>query len=319
MAATGATVAGVAVNWLFFSGLIALVGSAATHYLVVPRDTDEACRFARGVCRSTGMLAAGLLKASLLLLFWVKLTEFRDPFAAWEEDARALLETRWGLSWAAAVVAAALCGGAFLLATRAGVGRGRQRWFAVGSALAAVLAAFPSATGHAQVAAEEWRWLAVGSDVLHVLAAGGWIGGLAAVVVCELRWTASGRASKEKRSLLPLLVPRFSPLALRGAGVLVLTGVFASALHVGGPSALIDTAYGRVLLAKAVAVVAVMALGARNWRRLTPRLLAAEDGRRPLARSAALELAIAHVVILITAVLVRTNPGSPWGWENLGW
>jgi putative copper export protein len=57
----------------------------------------------------------------------------------------------------------------------------------------------------------------------------------------------------------------------------------------------------------------VAALGAWNWRRVRPRL-GSEDSVAEIRRSSAMELAVAAVVLAVTAVLVNlpapTLPGS---------
>ncbi|HSH46764.1 MAG TPA: CopD family protein, partial [Longimicrobiales bacterium] len=103
------------------------------------------------------------------------------------------------------------------------------------------------------------------------------------------------------------LVNAFSPIALVFAGLVVLTGALSAWLHLGTPSALWTSGYGRVLLAKLGAVGLVAAAGAYNWRRARPRLGDVPAARR-LTRSATLELAIGALVLVITAVLVATPP-----------
>ncbi len=72
--------------------------------------------------------------------------------------------------------------------------------------------------------------------------------------------------------VLPGAVASFSPVALMSAGTLVSTGLFATWLHVGSLGGLFGSTYGRVLLLKAGLVDVVAALGAHNWKRVTPRL-----------------------------------------------
>ena len=106
---------------------------------------------------------------------------------------------------------------------------------------------------------------------------------------------------------MPSLVPAFSPVAMVSVATLVLTGSVASWAHLESVSSLWTTPYGRLLLLKVVVVAGVLAMGALNWRRLTPRL-SEEDGPRAMRRSALVELALANVVLIVTAVLVRTSP-----------
>jgi putative copper export protein len=88
---------------------------------------------------------------------------------------------------------------------------------------------------------------------------------------------------------------------------LALTGAFASWAHVGGVGVLLGTSYGRLLLVKLALVVGTLALGAVNFRRITPRL---DDpaGQAAMRRAAGLELALACAIFAATAILVRTSP-----------
>jgi copper transport protein len=108
-------------------------------------------------------------------------------------------------------------------------------------------------------------------------------------------------------SLLPVLVPRFSGLAMVCVAVLVVTGGFAAWVHVGGVGALVDTAYGRLLLLKMALAALVLATGAVNFKRITPRL-GDPRGQRAMVRAASLELALACAVFAVTAILIRTSP-----------
>jgi putative copper export protein len=74
-------------------------------------------------------------------------------------------------------------------------------------------------------------------------------------------------------------------------------------LHLKYVAALWTTSYGYTLIAKLGVVAVVVALGAWNWRRMTPKL-SAEEAAHELRRSSAAELVFAGVVLLLTAVLV---------------
>lgn len=252
--------------------------------------------------RAAGLGAAGacLTLVGVGLYLVRQLLEFRDPFAPLSEDARLLMSTPWGTTWIWTAAGAVLLVGAFFLA-RSGRSVG---WWVV-TPLAMGLAAFPGLTGHA-AAVEGYRTLALVADTAHVWAAGAWIGGLALVLRLEARWRKNGDGSP--RSLLPRLVPAFSPVAMGAVGLLTLTGVFAAWTHLeGGFGALADTGYGRTLLLKVGLVVVVLAFGARNFRSLTPRL-GTDPGDDAMRYSATLELAVAQVVLVVTALLVRTSP-----------
>ena len=140
---------------------------------------------------------------------------------------------------------------------------------------------------------------------LHVFAASMWIGTLIVLVSAGVT-TALGSTmeSSARGPAIALLVNRFSTIALWSAGLLVLTGVTTAYKHLGQLSALWTTIYGKTLIGKLCLVSVVFALGAYNNQRLKPSLDNEEAGRR-LARSATLEIAIAAIVLIVTAVLVN--------------
>jgi copper transport protein len=113
-----------------------------------------------------------------------------------------------------------------------------------------------SASGHAL--GGQPSWLGVAVDVGHLAAAGIWVGGI--IALATLRppdgWHASGRE----------LLARFTPFALAGFGASVGLGAIQAVANVGDASALLTTAYGRILIAKASAVAAIIPLSVLAWR-----------------------------------------------------
>ena len=140
---------------------------------------------------------------------------------------------------------------------------------------------------------------------LHVFAASMWIGTLIVLVSAGVT-TALGSTveSAARGPAVAMLVNRFSTIALWSAGLLVLTGVTTAYMHLGRVSALWTSIYGKTLIGKLCLVAVVFTLGAYNNRRLRPSLGTEEAGRR-LARSATIEIAIAAIVLIVTAVLVN--------------
>jgi len=140
---------------------------------------------------------------------------------------------------------------------------------------------------------------------LHVFAASMWIGTLIVLVSAGVT-TALGSTleSTARGPAVAILVNRFSTIALWSAALLVLTGVITAYRHLGQVSALWTSIYGKTLIGKLCLVVVVFAFGAYNNMRLKPSLGTEEAGRR-LGRSATLEIAIAAVVLIVTAVLVN--------------
>ncbi|MFJ4601880.1 copper resistance CopC/CopD family protein [Streptomyces griseoluteus] len=189
-----------------------------------------------------------------------------------------------------------------------------------GATVAVALALTWSAAEHASAGIQVP--LAIASTTLHLLATASWLGGLAALLL-TLRAPA----------LPPQVVTRFSRLALTSVTVLVVTGVYQSWRGLGTWEALTDTTYGRVLLAKLVAVGVL--LGAAAWsRRWTGRLPKTAEVAVPvpvpaggpalppeppapepdlpvrhLRRSVLAEAAVGVVVLVLTTLLTSTLPG----------
>jgi copper transport protein len=202
--------------------------------------------------------------------------------------------------------------------------RHRRSSYTIGAALALGLALTWAAGEHASAGIQVP--VAMASSVLHVLAMAAWLGGLTALVVTLYRAAV----------VEPATVTRFSRLAFASVTVLVLTGVYQSWRGLGSWSALTDTTYGRLLVAKLTVVVVL--LTAAGFSRLWTVRLATADARtavpervpepvggpplpevpeeppvvpdrRGLRRSVLAEVTIGVVVLVLTTVLTGTVPG----------
>jgi len=199
------------------------------------------------------------------------------------------MDTAWGAGWRVQFAAAtfALIGA---LLVRAHVYAG---WPVLGVG-ALIAAGSQSLTGHAV----EGGWLspAVFAQAAHVLGAAIWIGSLLAIFTVVLR-------RDPDRALVATVIELFSPLALLGAGTLLLAGLASSYLYLSSPTDLLWTVYGRLLGAKVVGFGVIASLGYHNWQRIKPRLgdAAADDDLR---RAVTAELAVAVMVLVFTAFLV---------------
>lgn len=288
-------------NWLLFGSLTIAMGTAAGRWWILPSGWSPAGPEPddlRSLMARTGRWASAVVGAALVLVFVRQLIEFRDPFSPWSDEAVLLLRgTPWGRIWSWGVA-----GGLVLAMGFRGAARRRSWGWPVATVAALAMGAFPAFTGHAN--AGDLRAVTLVADTVHVWAVGAWMGGLTIVLLLEHRYRASDSTAG---SLLPVLVPRFSPLAMGSVGALATTGVVAAWVHLDGIAALYTSAYGRLLVLKLLLVGGVLALGARNFRRLSPRL-GEEDEQAALRRSAAMEITIAALVLAITAVLVRTSP-----------
>jgi copper transport protein len=194
-------------------------------------------------------------------------------------------------------------------------------WVAVG-VLAVALAATPALSGHSAAGPDAAFGAVVG--VLHFSAAAVWFGGLVLLGTCMLPRADVG---------LLQAVPRFSSVAFTAMVVIVVTGILQSWRQLGGLQALGHTAYGRLLVAKVVAFLLLIAFAGRSRvlvrRKLTARASvgaaaphqhaggAADPPRRDdtdarslglLRRLVLAEVTIAIVVLAVTALLGIATP-----------
>lgn len=161
-------------------------------------------------------------------------------------------------------------------------------------------------------------WPAAVADWLHLLAAALWIGGLPAFLLTlrTLRGktpVASPRVPTAiPQAALPLLVHQFSNVAAVCLGVLVVTGLYSSWLHVPALRALAVTAYGRALALKLLLIVPLVLLGVVNHFVLRPRLAADPAAGNPafrrLLRFVSGEIGLGAVILLVVATLTITPP-----------
>lgn len=212
------------------------------------------------------------------------------------ESIREVVGTSFGQVWVARIslalalawlAALALEG---LASRRAALGSG-----VVGAGLAL---SFPLA-GHARVEGI----LAIASDATHIGAAGVWVGGLGVLAVSLVT------AGSERTSVLECSVVPFSTLALGAVVVLLGTGILNALLELPDLSALWQSTYGQLVLAKSGLLAGLVGLGAVHRRVTLPRLRrGGADGPGLFLRVVALELVVMVAVICVTAALVAEPP-----------
>lgn len=297
-----APVAQAIVRALLLAGIMVVIGAWCFLVRVAPVfDLDDVGRVeVRARVRWTLRLAVGILAVSFAWRLVQQAAAFADTPAGWMAEApRVIMHTTWGMGWllqGAALIVVAL---AVPRALRVGTG---GAWAFGAGTLA--LAVTPGLSGHA-VGASRLVPLAVAFDALHVTAAGAWLGTLFVIVTAALPVVRRGVPG-----LAPVLLARFSSLALASGGVVALTGLFAAWLHLESLPALWTTPYGLALVRKLVVLGGVAALGAYNWRVVTPRVRSTGDAGA-LQRSAVAELALAALLVALTAILVATPlPGE---------
>ena len=233
----------------------------------------------------------------------------RDLSAAWDTDVlRDVLDTNFGRAWLARFPVLLVASGALRAPERRRPPAARAL-----DALAAValLATFTFA-GHAR--SGRWVALATATDLVHLAAVAAWFGGL--VVLCSLLFDRARPRGVRDATI------GFSRYAGPAIGLVVLSGAVQTLRQTDGFDSLVDTTYGRLVLAKIGLVVFVVAAAsvsrhvAGEWRaaRLRPAgpgaaiVEAGAEEWHDLRSAVAVEVVIAAVVLAVTATLVNTQP-----------
>jgi copper transport protein len=245
-----------AARYLAYLAAALLVGTVAFALLCRPADTSPLRR---------PLVAAWwtlLGSTAVLLLLRAPYEAGAGPAAAFDLSAlERTLTSRPGLALLARL-AVLLLTAVFLLRLARRRDHRQPVMRAVGAALAVALALTWAAAEHASAGIQVP--LAMTSSVLHLVATGVWLGGLVALLLTLRRASADA---------LTEVVPRFSRIAFASVTVLAVTGLYQSWRGLGSLDALTGTSYGRLLLAKLVAVAALL-LAAGYSRRWTARLAA---------------------------------------------
>jgi cytochrome c oxidase assembly factor CtaG/putative copper export protein len=157
-------------------------------------------------------------------------------------------------------------------------------------------------TGHSSAGGS--HDLATNSLLIHLVAASLWAGGLLALLTRALR-----RESGDEH--IDLAARRFSAIALWCWIAMALSGVVNALVRV-LPSDLLSTGYGRLVVAKFVALCALGILGWRQRRTAVAALQADSDSRKSLLiRLALIEAAVFGLTFGIAVGLGRTPPPPP--------
>lgn len=172
---------------------------------------------------------------------------------------------------------------------------------AVLAALAALAVLVPIATtGHASGAAN--HELGMTGLYFHVLFAALWLGGLAVLVL----------VSRHLGAELPLVVGRYSTLALWCFGGVGVSGIANAWIRLGGLDGF-STDYGVLLLVKIVCFVALGVAGYLHRERTIPALAPEGGNARPGAfwRLVGVEVVVLSAVMGVAVALADTGPPIP--------
>jgi putative copper export protein len=139
---------------------------------------------------------------------------------------------------------------------------------------------------------------------VHLFAVAYWLGAFVPLRIVT---------SSEEIPRVARIMKRFGAVATYVVAALLIAGAALLWILLGSPIAVFDSAYGRLLAFKIVAVAALLGFAAANKSRFTPRLIAGDvRAVAALRRSILLEIAVAALILTITAVFT-TVTGPPGG------
>ena len=175
----------------------------------------------------------------------------------------------------------------------------RVRW-ATWLLAAAILGLMPLAIGgHASVNGD--HDIAVDTMIYHLVGISIWIGGLIAFL----------GLAKQRADHLPVIARRYSTTAGVAFAVVALSGIINAWIRLTYVSDLWTTPYGRLVVVKGVALIALGLIGFAHRQRTLPAL---NSGRRgPLLRLAGVEVLLMGLTVGVAAGLARTAPPAPSG------
>ncbi len=205
-----------------------------------------------------------------------------------------------------------------LMAARAPAGWAAISWPSLAGAMLSVLLTGSLAwLGHAGATEGPQAWGQLCGDVLHLVAAGIWPAGLAPFALflrCMLRTRPLELAGLPAACVA---TRRFSALSFYTVGALTLSGAVNGWYLVGSFHALVETAYGRLLLLKLGFFGVMIAVAAANLLLLKPKVMPASapfsDDRQLAAlarieRNVLIEIVVGTLVLLVVGWLGVTAP-----------
>lgn len=289
-----------ALSFIFLLLLIGTQGAAELIRSTLP-GTDLATRAAERVARAAVpvvfvLLALVVIRGALQVLTFV---DADDPLTM-AMVSGLLFHGEWGDAWM--VQAGALVVLAAWVAARP-IGR-TGAWTLL---LVAIVVGAQTGMGHS--AGDVWPG-PIGHllDGVHLLGAGIWLGTLAILLALVLPILRSGAPVVATARM----VQRYSIYARTGVILIVVTGVIEAVVYARSWHLFITATWGRLLIAKVIVMLGVLALGGYNWRVVTPALERGDEASIPrLERAIRIELLLGLVLLCITAFLVATAlPGE---------
>ncbi|MCL6601742.1 MAG: CopD family protein [Paenibacillus sp.] len=207
------------------------------------------------------------------------------------------------------------------------LGAGRSAFIVKLFTIFVMILLFPM-TGHAYGALNGVVY-AVFSQVMHIGAAAIWFGGLGGILAVIQSRKQIGLSGEQ----LNRVILRFSALALPSVVAIAASGMFLALLRLGSWNALLQSDYGRLILAKSVIVLFILLIAAYHRLVLIPQMKnmllsgpAEKDQEIPskFILGIRVEIILAIVAIVLAGTLSTTPPpeksltAAPVYWHVMG-
>ncbi|MXX92403.1 MAG: c-type cytochrome [Chloroflexi bacterium] len=320
-----------AIRWIIYIGIAVFAGGLLFELLIATRvaraeDEYQSLSFALAVSNRFSSIALTaiivVMVAQIAQIALQSAIAFDDAAAAMDPTRvfDVLTQSDWGRFWSWRFTAAVLAALTLFAATQTRKTTARslkddeleelpfttESPFGIAAlAIGGIYLLLISLTSHSAATPTDIRWFAVATDLIHVIAATTWVGGISYLLVASAISIRSD--DQPARTALILYATRFAPLAIFATTILVASGIVSSLMQVTIPEAL-NTPYGRVLGAKIVLLVILIALAASNNRSVAKSTRSGITPTRTLRRYITLELAVAFAVLLATAGLASLEP-----------
>jgi len=262
--------------------------------------------------------------ASGALHLWIQANQLSGPglYSIWDRAGKLISSTMIGnAAWIRPALAAAMLGLTWITFKN-------ERLVSAVKVIAAILVVvlFPL-TGHA-FGSSTGVWYAVITNILHMLAAAVWFGGLAGIWIA----TRERNDSATNWTMVNALILRFSAIALLTLVTMAISGILLALLRLKSWSALFQSDYGQLVLAKTALMLLVIVIGALHRLVLIPRMAAISTGANPSAEKATnrflfvvrLEVILTLILFVLAGMLSTTSPpeksitAEPSYWHVMG-
>ncbi|MEU6020647.1 copper resistance protein CopC [Micromonospora sp. NPDC047134] len=287
------------IKFVGYAGLLLLVGASLVLAVLWPRRLPRTGP-TRLAWTGLGLVALATVATTLLQ---VPYTNGGGPFDITGAGLGLVLGSTFGA--AHLVRLGLLAAAAVLLRPLFAGSAGRTDLIILGVLGGAALLTWPL-SGHP--AASPAPAVSVLVDAVHLGSMAVWLGGLVMLVVFLLP-----RADERE---LGAILPIWSRWAALAVSALLLAGIVQALIEVATPAALVNTTYGRLVLAKVGLFALVIGVAAYSRHLVRKRIAASRPA--PMRRAVWVELAVTAVVLAVTSVLVQTPPARTAGADVAG-